>query len=274
MGVRRFWSCCLSRGCKGPSSDGCCRYLLKPQSGDARDFPYTPLKPEASDTLQRSALLGPTVRVKSLEHLLPPPLNQGKIGACAANVASNAARHLLSLPFQPSRLHIYFHARALEGLPADQDCGTTLRSVCQALHKHCVIDEQQHAYTVTNVPLIPPPSTSSLQKQINYFSVPQRVDDIRKCIDEHLPILFGIHVFRSTISKEVNKTGCIPMPAAGEPSVGGHGVLLVGYDDSSRVFRIQNTWGPKWGQGGYGSIPYDYVLDPSLAFDFWTLRAV
>lgn len=45
---------------------------------------------------------------------------------------------------------------------------------------------------------------------------------------------------------------------------GGHGVLLVGYHDDPKwpgggYFIVRNSWGPNWGEGGYGKVSYAYV---------------
>ncbi len=48
--------------------------------------------------------------------------------------------------------------------------------------------------------------------------------------------------------------------------------MAVGYDEAERRFIVRNSWGADWGIKGYFTMPYDYVLDPSLASDFWTLR--
>jgi len=65
--------------------------------------------------------------------------------------------------------------------------------------------------------------------------------------------------------------------------VGGHAVVAVGYDDNMKIkntnpgdvettgaFLIRNSWGTRWGDGGYGWLPYDYVLR-RLAVDWWSL---
>jgi hypothetical protein len=40
--------------------------------------------------------------------------------------------------------------------------------------------------------------------------------------------------------------------------VGGHAMLVVGYDDSRNAFRVLNSWGSSWGDNGYFWISYNY----------------
>jgi C1A family cysteine protease len=51
-------------------------------------------------------------------------------------------------------------------------------------------------------------------------------------------------------------------------------MMVVGYNDASQRFIVRNSWGREWGMGGYGSIPYAYIMNPKLAVDFWTIRMV
>ena len=52
----------------------------------------------------------------------------------------------------------------------------------------------------------------------------------------------------------------VPPPNAVED---GHSIALVGYVDDPKdnggVFLFRNSWGPKWGKNGYGSMSYAYV---------------
>lgn len=42
---------------------------------------------------------------------------------------------------------------------------------------------------------------------------------------------------------------------------GGHAVVIVGWEDDSKVWIVRNSWGPYWGDRGYFKIPWD---DPTL----------
>ena len=53
-------------------------------------------------------------------------------------------------------------------------------------------------------------------------------------------------------------------PADGKWS--GHGMVIVGYDDAgygkyngAGAFKVRNSWGSSWGDGGYWYLPYSVV---------------
>ena len=64
------------------------------------------------------------------------------------------------------------------------------------------------------------------------------------------------------------------MPQPGEKAVGGHAVMAVGYNDTHQWFIVRNSWGTSWGIAGYFTLPYQYLLEPNLSDDFWTIRIV
>lgn len=46
------------------------------------------------------------------------------------------------------------------------------------------------------------------------------------------------------------------------PNVGGHAYLIVGIDWENHTYKIQNSWGTSWADGGYGTI--DWHIFPNL----------
>jgi hypothetical protein len=58
-------------------------------------------------------------------------------------------------------------------------------------------------------------------------------------------------------------------------SGGGHAVTIVGYKCPTgriedAVFLFKNSWGPQWGQGGYGTVTYGYLrnyLDDAIVLE-------
>ncbi|MCX6280827.1 MAG: C1 family peptidase, partial [Bacteroidetes bacterium] len=109
---------------------------------------------------------------------------------------------------------------------------------------------------------------------LSYHRVPRILDQIRGCLAEGFPMIFGFTVYESFESAEVAGTGVVEMPAPGEHVMGGHAVLAVGYDDSNRRFLVRNSWSEQWGEKGYFTMPYEYLLNENLSDDFWTIRLV
>jgi C1A family cysteine protease len=97
---------------------------------------------------------------------------------------------------------------------------------------------------------------------------------MKGCLAEGFPFAFGMTVFPAFEGEEVANSGVLGIPDSGEEAIGGHAVLAVGYDDSQQVFIVRNSWGADWGMGGHYTLPYEYILNPDLATDFWTLRLV
>jgi hypothetical protein len=62
---------------------------------------------------------------------------------------------------------------------------------------------------------------------------------------------------------QTNKTfddlkGNAVFDAPGKLNGGGHTMTAVGYDDARQAFRIQNSWGRKWADGGYAWLSYGF----------------
>lgn len=80
----------------------------------------------------------------------------------------------------------------------------------------------------------------------------QDTQEMKQHIVDGFPLLLGVHVDRKFGELRAGQTYSLPRG----PSLGGHAVLLVGYDDERNAFKILNSWGTGWGDSGYGWIEY------------------
>jgi len=238
---------------------------------DARDFLY------AAPLIRFPEGLPPSIDLRSE---CPPIYDQGQLGSCTGNGIAGAVEFDQgkqgSKQFTPSRLFIYYNERVIEGT-VNQDSGAQVRDGIKSVATLGVPPETDWPYDIQKFAQKPPPKAYSDAKQdvvSSYARVAQNLSQMQGCLAEGYPFVFGFTVYASFESESVAETGVVPMPAPGENVVGGHCVVAVGYNNTKRVFIIRNSWGTGWGMKGYCTMPFEYLLSPQYASDFWTLRSV
>jgi C1A family cysteine protease len=112
----------------------------------------------------------------------------------------------------------------------------------------------------------------ALNHQITSYRRVITVNEMRACLAEGYPFVFGFSVYESFESQAVAKSGIVSMPKPGERCLGGHAVMAVGYNNAEKRFLIRNSWGTGWGKKGYFTMPYEYLGSRNLSDDFWTIR--
>jgi C1A family cysteine protease len=209
---------------------------------------------------------------------LPEPYNQGRLGSCTANALAGGLQYLLKKQrrrsFMPSRLFIYYNERVVEG-HVDQDSGAMLRDGIKVLNRWGACTETAWPYDILRFAQKPSPAcyAGALKHQLlKYERMDQDLNQLRGCLAEGLPFVFGFSVYSSFMTPAVARTGVGQLPGPQDAPQGGHAVLAVGYDDASQRFLMRNSWGKGWGQKGYFTLPYAYLLQPGLCADFWALQ--
>src|SRR2546423_3618089 len=243
-------------------------YGWLPDLPDQRDFAYKVIKPR----------IAKLPRKVDLRKKCSPIENQGDIGACTAHALVGALEFLELKDGRKfvdlSRLFVYYNERAIEGA-VKEDSGAFLRDGIKSLAKQGVCPEKAWPYKVHGFAKKPDKNCYSAAKnhQITSYHRLSSLNEMRICLADGYPFVFGFTVYSAFESDEVAKTGVLNLPAKGEKVEGGHAVMAVGYDDPKKRFIIRNSWDTDWGMKGYFTMPYDY-LDPksNLADDFWTIR--
>jgi C1A family cysteine protease len=201
-------------------------------------------------------------------------LDQGDLGSCVAN-AVGAELRCQMLPkkqYLLSRLKLYFDARKREG-NLGSDTGCMIRTALRVCQESGYAKEKFWPYIIakfTKNPAI----KAGLDAEKNKINSYQRIEcndlySIKCAIFEGHNIVAGISVFESFDSLTTAQTGVICMPKSTEKELGGHAVLIVGYNDNTQEFIVLNSWSERWGQNGFFTIPYQYIQ--SFNSDLWIL---
>lgn len=214
--------------------------------------------------------------------------NQESLGSCGAQAGALMIQHqrkrLRKVDFTPSRLLLYYQARVYEGT-VNHDAGCQLRDIVKAATEKGVCPESMWPYEIqyyADNPSKPCWEEAEKWQVLSYTRVNQTLDQMRGCLAHIGPFIIGLQIYESFESESVAETGIVPMPKVGwswfrfggEKLLGGHALTVIGYDDLSQKFLIQNSWGQRWGKDGRCQVPYEYLLSPKLAADAWVVQTV
>jgi len=242
-------------------------YGWLPDLPDQRDFTYA--APQAPKALPKSV---------DLRAQCPAVYDQGQLGSCTANSIGGAVEFELMKQkapvFMPSRLFIYYNERVIENT-VNSDNGAQIRDGIKTVNQQGVCPETAWPYNISEFAQKPHAICyqQGLQHKVtSYQRVNRSIAQMEGCLADGYPFVIGFTVYDSFESAQVAKTGILNMPAKSEKVVGGHAVLVVGYNDPQKTFIIRNSWGDSWGQKGYFTMPFDYLMNPNLSDDFWTIR--
>ena len=229
-----------------------------------------------------SLALGPI----DLRNLLPADVRaQGPRPLClpfSVSVAHEAARSMASsvapedLAVEPLWQHC-----VNTGLASHE--GTTLQAVIGA-----ALDTGQTIDTVwpyndtlgSGTEHTPAGATAGSFNTAEIFAIPLAHDGVEQLIESTLAVgLPVVLILEVTAQLETpDADGEIYTPPLSAPVGDYHAVTAVGAatspDGTSRRFLIRNSWGPGWGAGGHGWLPYDYLVNfagQAVAIDPTTL---
>lgn len=204
-------------------------------------------------------------------------LDQGNINGCTTNAMSKAlqiqenfynwTKNIEQTNPLRSRLYIYYKSRQdYPGRIPISDTGTSLRATMKTVTRELPY-EYEWPYTLENLNTQPPDTLDktplSGNQVVSYYRVPIDVNSMKSAL------IKNVLVARFECPPKLPNNHGVLKPLDKSKVIGGHALVIIGFDDTTSRFKFLNSWGIKWGDNGFGYIPYEYITD--YITDIWTL---
>lgn len=228
-----------------------------------------------------------------LSYWCSPVEDQGVLNSCTAHAAialmEYAQKKSSDTYIDASPRFLYKVTRSL--MQREGDSGASVRDTMKAMVAFGVCPEQYWTYEEDKFDEEPTPfcySFAENYKTLKYFRLDYAsisrytlLAQVKVLLASEIPCVFGFTLYNSVYDEFNVQRGHIPLPNKHDKVIGGHTVVAVGYHDrkvidngdadpSEGALLIRNSWGTRWGQGGYGWLPYDYIIQ-GLTADWWSL---
>lgn len=203
---------------------------------------------------------------------------QGKTSSCTANAVVKALEikkiilHGHEHHVDLSRLFLYYYARdRMTPSETNKDDGTHISLVCDVLQDLGVCREEMHPFSKDNV-LVKPSVMATREARLNkikgHFKLKSQgndlIDDILFNLQAGNPVVFGTAIGEDWLKYRGGKE---PLTVPLFPK-GHHAMVVVGFVNG--LFIIENSWGMKWGEEGFGYAAPELFKHPSTR-DLWVI---
>lgn len=220
-----------------------------------------------------------TPNIVDLRRYCSPIENQGSLGSCTGQAIAGAIELLNKRNGNHrdiSRLFIYYYERLILGT-VNYDSGAYIRDGIKATNHYGASLESYWPYDIKKFrqePIVEA-KTDALNRKVTRYERVTNFDGCINALSNGYPVIMGFHVYSSFMSMNVARTGMMPYPnTKRERLLGGHAVLLVGYNKTKKVFIARNSWGTSWGDRGYFYMPFSVVTNTSMSSDYWIIKSV
>jgi hypothetical protein len=211
-----------------------------------------------------SSKLPPSVDLSSQ---LPPPGNQGAQNSCVGwsiaygmkSYQEKTARNWeLTSGGDINRNHIFSPAYIYNQINGGQDNGAMFADAFNLLQTKGVASLSTNPYN--DADYLSKPNTDAVTEAQNFKIAWEKTIDtkdlngIKSYLAKGYPVVIAI-AFDESFMDPAGPATITPMKI--DANSMGHAMLIVGYDEGKKSFKIMNSWGKEWRDGGFCWMPYD-----------------
>lgn len=240
------------------------KFTLKQSIPDDRDHVYTPVSSTVRDKVDHRKLNS------SVD-------DQYELGSCSANALVNAYEMILKQKYPNkfidlSRLFVYYNTRFQDGT-TEIDSGAYIRDTIKATKIYGLCTEKLWPYIESNLTVRPTEEcyVDAKTRNIKDYKKIIKIEHMMDALNNNIPVVFGMPIYHGFYYVD-KRNPVIRVPYTLEPSLGGHAMVLVGYDKTKELFIAKNSFGVDWGEDGYCYIPFEYAR--KLFYDCWVFDIV
>jgi C1A family cysteine protease len=178
--------------------------------------------------------------------------NQESVGSCVYNAVSSAMEYILrkqtGADLQLSRLYGYGRGRQLDGIPLTEDSGSCNATAMAVLTSYGLPEEHLWPYSDDAWTVEPPVGLDidASRHKLGLWYLCPNLRTIQAAIDQDFPVTLGFECFESIMDKTNLLIGSIPFTPK-EKSVGGHEVMVCGYNRNLDALLVAQSWGTNIG---------------------------
>ena len=198
----------------------------------------------------------------NLPDYFPAPGAQGMQGSCVGWAVAYGARSYYQGAAQGRKLdranafspaYVYNQIRSD---PSNCDAGSSIVNALNLLSRQGVARLSEFPYAESNCGRIPGNDikNSAARNAIRGWSAIRKgdIEGVKGALYRGHPVIVAMML--SPTFDQIR--GPAIYADEGSNSTGGHAMVIVGYDDHRRAFRLLNSWGEGWGDRGFGWVGY------------------
>jgi hypothetical protein len=217
-----------------------------------------------------------------LSAMLPPVINQGRQSSCVGftlayylrtyqeAVENNRVPHEDRHIFSPAFIY-------------NQRNGGCSRDVGMTFWDGLTIIQNKGTATLATMPYEPNDSCSQPSAEASAEALTYRIEgyqavfvgkgradlaSMKNQLAQGQPVALAVPIYSEFFRVSYGRP-VIDLPQPGSTFYGGHAILVVGYDEARRTFKVVNSWGTYWAEGGFGYLTYDFVRQE--AWEAWII---